>query len=119
MARMATVVAAGMPHHVTQRGNRRQKVFFCDDDYRAYRSLLAQSCTAAGVAVWAYCLMPNHVHLVLVPRDEDGLRAALGDAHRRYSRAVNSREGWRGYLWQARQKPGPKPTLKVEQSKLL
>lgn len=102
MARMARVVAAGVPHHVTQRGNRRQKVFFCDDDYETYRQLLAQSCRDAGVAVWAYCLMPNHVHLILVPRDADGLRAALGDAHRRYSRAVNFRQGWRGYLWQGR-----------------
>jgi putative transposase len=99
---MARVVAAGAPHHVTRRGNRRQKVFFCDDDYIAYRELLAQSCHDAGVAVWAYCLMPNHVHLILVPRDADGLRAALSEAHRRYSRAINFRQGWRGYLWQGR-----------------
>src|SRR5665213_3379088 len=100
MARMARVVAAGVPHHVTQRGNRRQKVFFCDTDYQTYLSLLAEGCAAARVAVWAYCLMPNHVHLILVPRDEDGLRAALGEAHRRYTREVNFRQGWRGYLWQ-------------------
>ena len=102
MARMARVVAAGVPHHVTQRGNRRQQVFFSDSDYQTYMTLLAQSCRQAGVAVWAYCLMPNHVHLILAPRDEDGLRAALADAHRRYSRGVNFREGWRGYLWQGR-----------------
>jgi putative transposase len=102
MARLARVVAPGIPHHVTQRGNRRQQVFFGDDDYLAYRTLLAQSCRDAGVAVWAYCLMPNHVHMILVPSDPDGLRAALGDAHRRYSREVNFREGWRGYLWQGR-----------------
>jgi putative transposase len=95
-------VAAGLPHHVTQRGNRGQPVFFGDDDYEAYRALLAESCRAAGVAVWAYCLMPNHVHLILVPSDADGLRAALGEAHRRYTRHVNFREGWRGYLWQGR-----------------
>ena len=52
--------------------------------------------------VWAYCLMPNHVHLILVPSDDDGLRAALGEAHRRYTRHINFREGWRGYLWQGR-----------------
>ncbi len=92
----------GTPHHVTQRGNRRQTVFFSDDDYRAYKALLAEGCAAAGVAIWAYCLMPNHVHLILVPGDADGLRAALSDAHRRYSRGVNLREGWRGYLWQGR-----------------
>lgn len=102
MARLARVVAAGLPHHVTQRGNRRQKVFFGDDDYAAYLALLAEGCRAAGTAVWGYCLMPNHVHLILVPRDEDGLRAALGEAHRRYTRLVNFREGWRGYLWQGR-----------------
>ena len=52
--------------------------------------------------VWAYCLMPNHVHLILTPRDEDGLRAALGETHRRYTSRVNHREGWLGYLWQGR-----------------
>jgi len=93
---------AGAPHHVTQRGNRRQKVFFGDDDYALYKSLLAEGCRAAGTAVWAYCLMPNHVHLILVPSDEDGLRGALGEAHRRYTRHINLREGWRGFLWQGR-----------------
>jgi putative transposase len=67
MARLARVVAAGLPHHVTQRGNRRQQVFFGNDDFEAYRTLLAEGCRAAGVAVWAYCPMPNHVHLILVP----------------------------------------------------
>ncbi len=102
MARLARVVAAGVAHHVTQRGNRRQQTFFCDEDYAAYLELLAEGCRAAAVEVWGYCLMPNHVHLILVPSDEDGLRAALSEAHRRYSRRVNFREGWRGYLWQGR-----------------
>lgn len=102
MARLARVVVAGLPHHVTQRGNRRQQVFFGDADYGAYRTLLAEGCRAAGVAVWAYCLMPDHVHLILVPSDADGLRAALGEVHRRYTRHVNQREGWHGYLWQGR-----------------
>jgi putative transposase len=102
MARLARAVATGVPHHVTQRGNRGQPVFFSEADYAAYRDLLAEGCAAAGVAVWAYCLMPNHVHLILVPSTPDGLRAALGEAHRRYTRRVNLREGWRGYLWQGR-----------------
>ena len=102
MARLARVVATGLPHHVTQRGNRSQQVFFGDGDYAAYRDLLAESCRRAGVAVWAYCLMPNHVHLILTPSDPDGLRAALGETHRRYTSHVNLREGWRGYLWQGR-----------------
>jgi putative transposase len=102
MARMARVVAPGVPHHVTQRGNRRQNVFFSDTDYETYRTMLAEGCREAGVRVLAYCLMPNHVHLILLPADEDGLRAALGEVHRRYTRAVNFREGWRGYLWRGR-----------------
>ena len=102
MARLARVVAAGVPHHVTQRGNRRQQTFFSDGDYAFYRALLAEGCAKADVEVWGYCLMPNHVHLILTPRDPDGLRAALGETHRRYSQRINQREGWRGYLWQGR-----------------
>jgi putative transposase len=99
---MARVVAAGVPHHVTQRGNRGQKLFFCDEDYELYKSLLKEGCRSAGVSVWSYCLLPTQVYLTLVPRDEDGLRAALGDAHRRYTRHVNARENWNGFLWQGR-----------------
>jgi putative transposase len=102
MARLARVVIEGVAHHVTQRGNRRQQTFFGEDDYRTYRELLAEGCRDAGVEVWGYCLMPNHVHLILVPHDPDGLRAALAETHRRYTRRVNVREGWRGYLWQGR-----------------
>ncbi len=102
MARMARLVVPGIPHHVTQRGNRRQPVFFGEGDYRTYQTLLSEGCAMAGTKVWAYCLMPNHVHLILVPSHEDGLRAALGEAHRRYTRHVNLREGWRGHLWQGR-----------------
>ncbi len=98
MARMARVVVAGYPHHVTQRGVRGMASFFSDDDHAAYLALVAEGCRKAGTAVWAYCLMPNHVHLILVPSAQDGLRAALGEAHRRYTRRVNFRQGWRGTL---------------------
>ena len=91
-----------MPHHVTQRGNRRQKTFFRDDDYQAYLDLMAERCGEHKVKVWAYCLMPNHVHLIVVPKSEDGLRRAIGEAHRRYTRRINSRRRWRGHLWQGR-----------------
>ena len=102
MSRTARVVIPGFPHHVTQRGNRKQKTFFCDEDYRYYIRLLALYSRKAGTDVWAYCLMPNHVHLVMVPGKEDGLRAVLGEVHRRYTRYVNFREDWRGHLWQER-----------------
>ncbi|MGR8921136.1 MAG: transposase [Gammaproteobacteria bacterium] len=102
MARIARVVVPGTPHHVTQRGNRRQTTFFGAADYRKYLELVAVGCRKAETRVWAYCLMPNHVHLVMVPSTEDGLRVALGDAHRRYAQRVNGRFGWRGHLWQER-----------------
>jgi putative transposase len=102
MARLARVVVPHYPHHVTQRGNRRQKVFFCDDNYVAYITLMAEAKERAQVEVWAYCLMPNHVHLVVTPETESGLRQFFGEAHRHYTRRINFREGWRGYLWQGR-----------------
>ena len=67
MARLARAVFPGIPHHVTQRGNGRAQTFFCDDDYALYRDLLAKHAAAAAVEVWAWVLMPNHVHLILVP----------------------------------------------------
>ncbi len=102
MTRLARVVAAGYPHHITQRGNRRQEVFFGDEDYQAYIDLLGTWCSHYGVGIWAYCLMPNHVHLIAVPESEEGLTPAISEAHRRYSRRINFREGWRGHLWQGR-----------------
>ena len=99
---MARLVVPGMPHHITQRGNRRQQMFFNDGDYSAYLDLMAQWCREEGVEIWAYCLMPNHTHLIAVPSSEDGLRWAVGEAHRRYTRRINFREKWRGYLWQGR-----------------
>ena len=102
MARLARVVLPGYPHHVTQRGNRRQTTFFNQQDYRYYLSVMAKWCRHHQVEVWAYCLMPNHVHLVIVPSSEDSLARAVGEAHRRYALKVNQREGWRGHLWQER-----------------
>ena len=102
MARLARVVAPGLPHLVTQRGNRGQPTFFCDEDYRGYLELMGQWCGAHKVKIWAYCLMPNHVHLIAVPQSADGLARAIGEVHRRYTCMVNFREGWRGHLWQGR-----------------
>ncbi len=99
---MARVVVPGVPHHVTQRGVRRNDVFFCKSDYELYIRLLSKFCHKSGTEVWAYCLMTNHIHLVMVPSTEDGLRASLGEAHRRYTRHINQREQCRGHLWQER-----------------
>jgi putative transposase len=91
-----------MPHHVTQRGNRRQQTFFGEEDYRHYLELISRFCRAEQVAIWAYCLMPNHVHLIVVPQSAESLRRAIGEVHRRYTRWINFREGWREHLLQGR-----------------
>jgi len=87
---------------VVQRGNRRQKVFFGKTDYAAYLQLMGEFCELHDVAIWSYCLMPSHVHLILVPSTEDSLARAVGEAHRRYTRRINFRKDWRGHLWQGR-----------------
>lgn len=102
MARLARLVLPGIPYHVTQRGNRRQQTFFEDSDYELYRDLLAEAARRAGSSIWSYCLMPNHVHLIVVPSDEDGLRRTFADAHRRYTGYINATHRWTGHLWQGR-----------------
>ena len=102
MARIARLVAPGCPHHVTQRGNRRETIFFGDDDYRLYLDLLGERCRKAGVELWSYCLMPNHVHLILTPANPQGLGRALGETHRRYASVINARLRVTGHLFQSR-----------------
>ena len=102
MARIARIVIPGIPHHITQRGNRRMETFFAEADYHKYLYLMAEWCNRYRVQVWSYCLMPNHVHLIATPESEDGLRRAIGEAHRRYTRYINFQKGWKGHLWQGR-----------------
>jgi putative transposase len=102
MPKAARIVVPGVPHHITQRGNRRQGTFFNQDDYAAYKSVLAGQCRENGLEIWAYCLMPNHVHIVLVPSDEASLAKALSCVHQKYTQRINKREGWKGFLWQGR-----------------
>ena len=93
MARIARIVVPGIPHQITQRGNRRMETFFSDADYSEYLRLMAQWCNRHHVQIWSYCLMPNHVHLIATPESEDGLRRSIGEAHRRYTRYVNFQKG--------------------------
>ncbi len=102
MTRIARVVLPGIPHHVTQRGNRRERIFFRDEDYALYRDGLAESCAKFGVEVWAYCQMPNHTHLILTPADAAGLGLALSRAHGRYAGFINARARQTGHLFQGR-----------------
>jgi len=102
MPRIPRLVVPGYPHHVTQRGNRRQKTFFHAEDYLAYLEFISAEKPSAGCDIWAYCLMPNHVHFVIVPQYKDSLALLFKEAHRRYTRRINFRENWRGHLWQER-----------------
>lgn len=102
MPRLSRVVVPDYPHHVTQRGSRKQRTFYRRSDYRAYLRMIAERKSDVGVAIWAYCLMPNHVHFVATPTTEYGLAQLFHNVHRRYARRINVREGWRGHLWQER-----------------
>jgi len=102
MARLARAVVPGAPHHVLQRGNPGQRIFAGDQDYKDYLALVAEGCAAAKVKVLAYCLLPKQVQLILVPNSPKALRQALGEAHRRFTRAVNLRRSRDGGLFRGR-----------------
>lgn len=102
MPRIARVVVPGLAHHVTQWGNNRQDVFLADDDRRFYLRTLGEQARLHGVDIVAYCLMTNHVHLVVVPGDAAGLELAVGRTHWRFTQAINRIHGRSGHLWQGR-----------------
>src|SRR5580698_4015778 len=102
MPRKYRIVVPDQPHHVIQRGNRRQQVFFYPGDKILYLKLLKEQAAKHCVEVWAYCLMDNHVHLVLFPKTQEGLAKAVAETNRQFTRCINARYDWRGYLWQGR-----------------
>jgi putative transposase len=102
MARFARVVIPGCPHHLIQRGNRRLRVFFSDEDKAFYLTLLKRHIEKHGIVVWAFCLMENHVHIIAVPETKESFARGIGEAHRKYTSVINTRENWKGYLWQGR-----------------
>ncbi|MBZ0271098.1 transposase [bacterium] len=102
MPRLARIVIEGLPHHVTQRGNNRQDVFFTDADREIYLDLLRAETRRFGVAVMGYCLMTNHVHLIVIPENAAGLAKAMGRTHYRYAMTINRLHGRTGHIWQNR-----------------
>ena len=102
MPRLARAVAVGCRHHITQRGNNRQDVFFVDDDRRVYLELLKEQAEKYGLEVFGYCLMSNHVHIVATPHNEDSLAKAVGRTHFRYTQYINRFHRRSGHLWQGR-----------------
>jgi len=102
MPRRPRVVVPDFPHHVTQRGNRNQRVFFNSRDKDIYLNILREEIVAYGIQIWAYSLMDNHVHLVATPEAEVSLSKGLREVHKRYALMINKRMGWKGHLWQDR-----------------
>lgn len=102
MARLARVVVANVPHHVTQRGNARRFLLDCDTDRKVYLELLREDAERCRVAVLGYCLMSNHVHLILVPGKAEALARALKRTHGRYAGYWNTLYGSSGHVWQGR-----------------
>lgn len=102
MPRQARVVFPNIPHHIIQRGNRREDVFFSDSDRKQYLEWLKEYCKEHKVEILAYCLMTNHIHLIAVPTTEDGLQKVLKPLHMRYAQKINRERGWKGHFWQGR-----------------
>jgi len=108
MPRSARVIVPNIPHHIVQRGHNRSSVFAEPADFRYYLQTLRTWKNTLGVKVYGYCLMTNHVHLILEPPD-DGL--VVGKLMRRLAgrqtRYVNKLEGRTGSLWEGRYKASP------------
>jgi len=102
MPRVARIVVAGCPHHITQKGNCGQDIFFSDADRRAFLALLSQYALRCGVSIEGYCLMSNHVHLIATPETKDSLAAVMGRTNFRYAQYVNRTYQRSGHLWQNR-----------------
>jgi len=102
MPRLARTVATGFAHHITQRGNNRQAIFFVDDDWQIYLDYLKQNSDKYGLEVFGYCLMTNHVHIIAIPHQADSLAKAIGRTHFRYTQYINRFHKRSGHLWQSR-----------------
>ncbi|MBA3037703.1 MAG: transposase [Desulfobacterium sp.] len=99
---MKRIIVPGLPHHVIQRGLEGRKIFLNENDYAVYFEIIVECCRRHGVEIWAYCLMPDHVHLIAVPGKKSSLSNCLRAAHGRYTKHINSRTGKSGQFWQGR-----------------
>ncbi len=102
MARVSRIVIPNIPHHVTQRGVRSMNIFFKDEDYMYYKELLLNQCKEHQLEVISYCLMTNHVHLIVIPKTIQSLSRAIGETHRLYTRKINFEQKVKGHLFQER-----------------
>ncbi len=102
MSRTARIVVPGIPHHIVQRGNRNQSVFFSDTDRYKFILMLRKAAGEYGVSFLAWCLMDNHVHLIAIPEKSDSFSSCFRKSHSQYAFYINSQYDWKGHLWQYR-----------------
>ena len=102
MPRIPRVVIPGCPHHVTQRGNYGQQIFFNDWDRKVYLKLLVKYFKTYQVEMVGYNLMSNHVHMILIPTKENSLAKGVGLLHNDFARWQLIQQGMKGHLWQSR-----------------
>jgi putative transposase len=102
MPRIARIVGVGYPHHIVQRGNNRENVFLDQTDYQKYLSFLTRYSKEKEIAILAYCLMENHVHLLVIPQEEEALAKMMQGVALCYTQYFNRKEGRTGRLWECR-----------------
>lgn len=102
MARKARIVVPDTPHHIVQRGNRKEKIFFTGEDKDKYLCSLTKYSERYKVGVLSYCLMDNHIHLILEPSDKKGLSSVMNRVNTGHSKAINIKNNWSGHLWHSR-----------------
>ena len=100
MPRQARIVIPEVAHHVTQRGNYRQRIFQREGDYKQYGEWVSDYSQKSGLKILAYCLMSNHVHFICIPEKEDSLARTFNTVNMRYAR--NKKRKLKGHLWQGR-----------------
>lgn len=102
MARPKRILIPGAPHHITQRGNNKRLVFLCDYDRERYLSLLIKYSSRHDLQILSYCLMPNHIHLVAIPKQKSTIPTVFRSTQSQYSTITNSINGNSGHIWQQR-----------------
>ena len=102
MPRGSRIVYPDTPHHIVQRGCRKQDLFFEESDYRIYLEILGVFSRKYNVEIWCYCLMKNHIHLIAFPRDTKSLSKTIGEAHQKYAAYLNKKMEWKGHVWEYR-----------------
>lgn len=102
MARQARIIVPNTPHHISQRGNRGEPIFFEKDDFSHYMEILQKSLKAFELDLLSFCLLPNQIHLLTEPKTKDDISRCIGETNRQYTRYINQKKNWTGHLFQNR-----------------